>query len=433
LPAINSGMAGIPKLEHHGADLDPPPYDLPLPDEAAEPPTLHPPEQILPPTKAGGKLESLWGETLQRAIGQTSPAPARAPEGKTPTGEAHGHPHDLPDLQTQGFTVWEPESDDPRARVRTHQARMPVLDEGARPRSDPWPSLGIVNVDSDTCIGSTSQLKGGQNIHIPSVGSELHAAPSAPQNFPSSFSPFPSPPDTLAHKNLSRGEGAASEWRAIDIHPERWKPPDLPVENLEESGGASASDDSPILHGSAGGLDCLGLARVVADADAKELEPSSVDAHERGGALPVVGAAPALAEETTGVEPAGKAERAAAAKSEALAPWTQGETRREVETLQEGKREADEPPPEALPQKGERKPQVLPPKAPGACSRRRRKRLGANPRRCHQRASTNSTRCRKGTRTRVNASLTGCHEKCRARHCDRVGENLTRRREWTEN
>src|SRR5260221_10887679 len=143
-------------------------------------------------------------------MGQTSPAPARAPEGKTPIGEAHGRPPALPNPQTQGFTVWEPESDDPKARVRAHQARMPVLDEGARTRPDPWPSLGIVNVNPDTCIGSGSQLEGEQNIHIPCVGSEPHAAPSAPQNFPSSFSPFPSPPDTLARENLSRGEGAAS-------------------------------------------------------------------------------------------------------------------------------------------------------------------------------------------------------------------------------
>jgi len=113
--------------------------------------------------------------------------------------------------------------------------------------------------------------------------------------------------------------------------------------------------------------------------------------------LPVTGAAPVLAEETAGVEPAGKAERAAAAKSEKLAPWMQGETRHEVKTLREGrrtkvetlregrckvetlpqegrcvhepppealprkrKREVDNPKPEVLPQKGECKPEVLP-------------------------------------------------------------------------
>ena len=68
------------------------------------------------------------------------------------------------------------------------------------------------------------------------------------------------------------------------------------------------------------------------DVDAEEIDPSGVDAHERGGALPVVGVAPALAEGTASVGPAGEAETASTAEPEALAPWTQGETRREVET-----------------------------------------------------------------------------------------------------
>ena len=144
-------------------------------------------------------------------------------------------------------------------------------------------------------------------------------------------------------------------------------------------------DSSPILHGSPGDLDSLGLVCTVADADAGRVEPSRVDAHEQGGVLPVTGAAPVLAEETAGVEPAGEAERAAAAKSEALAPWMLGETRREVKTLREGRRAkvemlregrcevetlpregrcVHEPPPEALPRKRERevdkpKPEVL--------------------------------------------------------------------------
>lgn len=46
--------------------------------------------------------------------------------------------------------------------------------------------------------------------------------------------------------------------------------------------------------------------------------PSSVNAHKRGGVLPVVGAVLALAEEIAGIQPTGKAEKAAAAKSEAL-------------------------------------------------------------------------------------------------------------------
>jgi hypothetical protein len=70
----------------------------------------------------------------------------------------------------------------------------------------------------------------------------------------------------------------------------------------------------------------------------REAEHPCVDAHERGGALPVVGAASALAEGTAGVEPAGKAEIATAAKLEALVPWAQGEPGREVDSLLQGDR-----------------------------------------------------------------------------------------------
>ena len=257
----------------------------------------------------------------------------------------------------QGPIVWELWSVKTIAKIRAYQVRRPVLDEGARTCPDPWPSLGIVIVDPDTCIGSASQLEGEQNLHILCVGSELHAAPSAPQNPSSSSSPFPSPSDTLV-RNLSCGEGAATEQRTTDgPHPEHLKLPDLRVEDLEKSGGASALDDSPILVGSPGDFDRLGLACTVANVDVRELEPSSVDVYERGGALPVVGAAPTLAEETAGVEPAGEAERAAAAKPEALAPWTQGEAGREVETPpREGEQELKAPP-----HKGRRKPEALPP------------------------------------------------------------------------
>ena len=45
---------------------------------------------------------------------------------------------------------------------------------------DPWPNLGIVIVDPDTCIGPALQLEGAQNINLPPVGSKLHAAPPTP-------------------------------------------------------------------------------------------------------------------------------------------------------------------------------------------------------------------------------------------------------------
>jgi len=102
-----------------------------------------------------------------------------------------------------------------------------------------------------------------------------------------------------------------------------------------------------MLHGGGpGGLDSLGLAWTVADMDAKKVGPKSVDA------LLVVGAAPALAKGTAGVEPAGEAEKATAAKLEALVPCAQGVAEREVEMLPGEGKHVHEPPPEELPRKG---------------------------------------------------------------------------------
>jgi predicted TPR repeat methyltransferase len=108
------------------------------------------------------------------------------------------------------------------------------------------------------------------------------------------------------------------------------------------------------LHGSPRELDNLGLVYTVTDAG------SWASTQQIRRVLPVVGTALALAKSTTGIERAGEAEIAAAAKSEALAPWTQGETGREVEMLQEGKCEVDKPPPEALLQMGEHNPEAPP-------------------------------------------------------------------------
>ena len=106
---------------------------------------------------------------------------------------------------------------------------------------------------------------------------------------------------------------------------------------------------------------------------AREVDHPCVDAHERGGALAVVGAASALAKGTAGVEPAGKAEIPTAAKLGALVLWAQGEPGREVDSLPQGDKVMYEPPPEALPpegwrnhepssQKGKRKQEALPQK-----------------------------------------------------------------------
>ena len=375
--AVNTGTLAIPILDQ-GAVLEPLPHDMPVPNKGVESPDHHPSEQSQAPTEVRGPLESLLGEASQCAMGQMVLTSARALEGKTPIGEAHGCPPDLPDPQTQGSTAWEPAFVVLKACVHMHKVRRPVPDKGARTRPDPWPSLGIIIVDLDTCIGSASQLEGEQNFHLPCVGSKLHAAPSPPQNFPSSFSPF-LPPNTLTRENPLCGEGTATERHVIEDHPgpEPLKPPDLQAKDLEEAGGAlSALGNVPVI---LEGPDPLGLAGAVVNADADEVEPPGSDVYKRGGVLPVAGAAPALAEGTASVEPAGKADRAMAARSKALAPPMQGKAWREVEMpLREGKGEPDAlpqalpgkrklGPPEAPPQRGRHNSKVLPPDGEREC------------------------------------------------------------------
>ena len=69
-------------------------------------------------------------------------------------------------------------SDDPKACVRATQARRRVSDEHADVCFGPWPSLGVVTIVPDSYTVSASQLEEEQNILSPSVGHELHAAPS---------------------------------------------------------------------------------------------------------------------------------------------------------------------------------------------------------------------------------------------------------------
>ena len=116
-------------------------------------------------------------------------------------------------------------------------------------------------------LGASSMLP-----HVPLKLSRFH------------FRPF-------RHLTASRGEGAASEWRGTDLRPECLKPPDSHIEGLEKSGRASAPNDSPILLGSPGAPDPVGLAAVSENAGMGDVEPSRVNAHERGGAPPVVVAA----------------------------------------------------------------------------------------------------------------------------------------------
>jgi len=88
---------------------------------------------------------------------------------------------------------------------------------------------------------------------------------------------------------------------------------------------------------------------MVMDVDAKKVEPLCADAHKQGGAPLLAGATPALTKSTISIEPAGKAEKAVAAKPEVLVLWAQDRAGHEVEMpLREG-----EGGPDVLPLQGE--------------------------------------------------------------------------------
>jgi len=137
--------------------------------------------------------------------------------------------------------------------------------------------------------------------------------------------PIPLPLETLARKNPLCGEGTTSNWHVTeDCCPKLWKIPDLCIEALEKPGGVPASGNSPFLlgdHGCPRDLDNLGPACTAENPDIGKVKPSCIDVHKQGGALPVMGAAPALAEGTAGVRPAGEAETASTARPKALVPW----------------------------------------------------------------------------------------------------------------
>jgi hypothetical protein len=267
LPVVNTGTPAIPDIEG-SADLPPLHDPPPPPDEATEPPDKDPPEQIRAPADARGLTESPWGEASRRATWHNGQSQTCGPEGKepltevlkeealqrmmwqvgqtsahgkTPIGEAHGRPPDLPD---------------PKACVHVHQARRPVPDKGACARPEPWPSAGGENEDSDAYTRASVLLEGEQNMILPSVKSEQYAAPCTP------LPVDPLPPETLT-REIPRGEGIAPIRRAADErHFEPLKPPDLVIEDLGEAGGVQpASGDAP---GVSEGSECLRLASAVA-------------------------------------------------------------------------------------------------------------------------------------------------------------------------
>ena len=77
----------------------------------------------------------------------------------------------------------------------------------------------------------------------------------------------------------------------------------------------------------------------------------------------LAGTAPAPTKSTISIEPAGKAEKAVAAKPEASVPWAQDKAGREVETPpREG-----EGGPDALPLQGECMVKATPPQGEASC------------------------------------------------------------------
>src|SRR5712691_11469731 len=118
----------------------------------------------------------------------------------------------------------------------------------------------------------SNTARGGAKHILTMCGERAARCPICPPNF---ISPFLSPFDTLARAHPSRGEAAATECPTPEHRCP--KPSNPHVEGLKESGGALARDNSPILHGSPGDLDSLGLVCTVMDADAGRVEPSRVD------------------------------------------------------------------------------------------------------------------------------------------------------------
>ena len=279
LPAVNTGTLATPEPEDHSADLELQPYDMPT-NKAIEP-CDHLPKQIQAPTDEGEMSESFWGEQTWHVMSQTGLTSMHTLEGMMLIGEAHGCPPEIPDLLMQGSTIWEPEFNIPKACVCMHQAQKPVLDKGAHMCPDLWPSLTVIIVNLDAYFRSAALLEGEQNISLPCAGSKQYTAQPTPHI--SSFSSLPhipSPPDTPTCEYPPE-EGAATEWHATDDHyPEPQKPPDTQAEDLHKSGGASVSDDLPILPGGLGDPDPFGLPGVAENADTGEVKPLHVDACE---------------------------------------------------------------------------------------------------------------------------------------------------------
>ena len=163
-PAVNTGTLATPDPE---GTTDLVPLLLPpLADEAAEVPD-HSPNQIRALTDVGEQLEPIRGEASWRVMSQMSPAPARGLEGKMPNEEANGHPP--PPFGNQSHTVQKPVSASTR-RGGLLWGRVCALICGLV-----WASSPLIG--TPVWGQHYSSGPGERNIHLPSLGSELHAAP----------------------------------------------------------------------------------------------------------------------------------------------------------------------------------------------------------------------------------------------------------------
>jgi len=245
--AINARTPAIPEPED-GADLEPlpPPYDMLPPNEAAESSTQQSPEQIRAPTEVGGSLKPLRGKASRCTVGQMCLTSTHAFEGNIPIGRAHRRPPDLRDLQTQGS----------------------IILEGQSP-SNPWPrsahtrrgGLFLTRVPVCAPIRGTARAS-SSSIRMPIVGSELHAAQSAPQNSSSSFH--------LLHLTPSRARTRRERAPPPNGAPltSALKPSKLPNPAERRPAGsrgrAISTGDSPVFLEN---IEPFGLARVAENAD----------------------------------------------------------------------------------------------------------------------------------------------------------------------
>ena len=163
---------------------------------------------------------------------------AHALEGKTPLEKVHGRPHsphDLRDPYSRGSTGKEQSLIDPKALVRVHQMRRPVLDESAVVHIDPWPNAGTIHADPDIYFEVSAMLEGEQNSILPSEDSEQAVTPKI---LSFSLKPLVLPtPDTLERESKPPGKETEPERHGAAQHPAPLKPPDRVDENPDKAGG----------------------------------------------------------------------------------------------------------------------------------------------------------------------------------------------------